>query len=299
MGALDGWKMGWIGVGRMGAPLSRRLMAAGAALAAVDPDPARLAAIVEAGARAAATPAGLTEGCDVVLSMVPNDAVLLAVATGPGGVAETIRPGQAFVDLSTVSPAASARVAEAMAARGADYVRLPVSGSTVMAEAGTLTLLASGPDAAIERLAPALAVLGRGTTRCGGAEEARALKLAINMMVALTPAILGEALAFGRRQGLDWSIMVDAMAASTVGSPLLNYKAAMLKARDWTPAADLDLVAKDVDLALSIARRDGTPMPFSALARQFAAIAQANGEGGLDFFRVTAWPERLLPSNDR
>jgi 3-hydroxyisobutyrate dehydrogenase-like beta-hydroxyacid dehydrogenase len=299
MSALQGWKIGWIGVGRMGTPLCRRLLDAGATLSVTDTDPARIAPLAEAGARPHATAAAMAEEADILLSMVPNDAALLAVTLGPGGVAEAIRPGQVFIDLSTVSPATSARVAEALAARGADYLRCPVSGSTATAAAGALTIFASGPDAALDRCAPLLGVLGKETLRCGAAEEARAVKLMVNMVVALTPAVIGEALAFGTRLGLDWEGMIDALSHSVVASPLLAYKAEMLKARDWTPAADVDLVAKDLDLALAVGQREGAPMPLSALARQFAAAYQASGEGGLDFFRVATWPERLLAPNPR
>ncbi|MFC0386709.1 NAD(P)-dependent oxidoreductase [Muricoccus vinaceus] len=299
MAALEGWKLGWIGVGRMGTPLCQRLMEAGAALSVTDTDPARLAPMAAAGAKPAVTAAALAEEADILLSMVPNDLALLSVVTGPGGLVETMRPGQVLIDLSTVSPAASARVAECMAARGADYLRCPVSGSTSTAAAGALTIFASGPDAALDRCAPLLGVLGRETLRCGPAEEARAVKLMVNMVVAMTPAIIGEALAFGGRLGLDWPAMVDALSHSVVASPLLAYKAEMLKNRDWTPAADVDLVAKDLDLALAVGQREGAPMPLSAMARQFAAAYQASGEGGLDFFRVATWPERLLAPNPR
>jgi 3-hydroxyisobutyrate dehydrogenase len=299
MAALQGWKLGWIGVGRMGTPLCRRLLDAGATLWVTDTDPARVAPLAAEGARPAATAAALAEEADIILSMVPNDAALLAVTTGPGGAAEEIHPGQIFIDLSTVSPATSAQVAEAMASRGADYLRCPVSGSTSTAAAGALTIFASGPDAALDRCAPLLGVLGKETLRCGASEEARAVKLMVNMVVALTPAVIGEALAFGGRLGLDWDQMIDALASSVVGSPLLAYKTDMLKARDWTPAADVDLVAKDLDLALAVGQREGVPMLLSALARQFAAAYQASGEGGLDFFRVATWPERLLAPNPK
>ena len=299
MSTLQGWKLGWIGVGRMGTPLCRRLLEAGAEVVATDIDPTRLAALAGEGLRPAVTAAALAQEAEIVLSMVPNDAALLAATLGPGGVTEEIRPGQVFIDLSTVSPACSAQVAEAMAARGADYLRCPVSGSTSTAAAGTLTLFASGPEHALDRCAPLLAVLGRETLRCGAAEEARAVKLMVNLVVALTPAVIGEALAFGGRLGLEWEAMVEALSKSVVASPLLTYKAAMLKARDWTPAADLDLIAKDLDLALAVGQREGAPMPLSALARQFATAYQASGEGELDFFRLATWPERLLAPNPR
>jgi len=296
MAALQGWTLGWIGAGRMGTPLCRRLLAAGATMWVTDTDPARVEALAKEGANAAATAAAVAEQAAIILSMVPNDLALLAVARD---VAETIRPGQVFIDLSTVSPAASARVAELMAARGADYLRCPVSGSTSTAAMGNLTLFLSGPDAAMDRCEALLAVLGREVLRCGAGEEARAVKLMVNLVVALTPAIIGEALAFGGRLGLEWDAMLDALSRSVAGSPLLAYKVDMLKARDWTPAADVDLVAKDVDLALAVGLREGAPMPFSALARQFAAAYQTSGEGGLDFFRVATWPERLLANNPR
>jgi 3-hydroxyisobutyrate dehydrogenase len=277
MDDLHGWSLGWIGAGRMGTPLCRRLLAA-------------------EGAQPAATAAPVAEQARIILSMVPNDLALLAVARD---VAQTIRPGQVFIDLSTVSPAASARVAELMAERGADYLRCPVSGSTATAESGALMLFLSGPEAAMDRCAPLLGVLGREVLRCGAAEEARAVKLMVNLVVALTPAVIGEALAFGGRLGLEWDGMLDALSRSVAGSPLLAYKVDMLKARDWTRTADVDLVAKDVDLALSIGQREGAPMPLTALAGQFAAAYQASGEGGLDFFRVATWPERLLANNPR
>ena len=295
MGALAGWRIGWAGAGRMGAPLCRRLLAAGAALTVADPDAARVAALVEEGASGADL-ADLPRLADVVCSMVPDDAALLSVAEALAGA---IGPGQVFMDLSTVSPDASARVAERMASRGAGYLRCPVSGSTATAAAGALTIFASGPAAALDRCVPLLDTLGKETLRVGAAEEARAVKLLVNMVVALTPAVIGEALAFGGRLGLGWETMLDALSRSVVASPLLAYKVDMLKARDWTAAADVDLVAKDLDLALTVGARQGAPMPLSALARQFAAAYQASGEGGLDFFRVATWPERLLAPNPR
>jgi 3-hydroxyisobutyrate dehydrogenase-like beta-hydroxyacid dehydrogenase len=290
MSSLDGWRLGWIGTGRMGTPLCRRLLAEGASLAVTDPDAGRARALALHGARVAADIAALADQADILFSMVPNDAALLAVSAEVAAHAR----GKIFVDLSTVSPAASAQVGRVMEAAGIAYLRCPVSGSTETAAAGALTLFLSGPDRAMDRCAPVLAVLGKELLRCGTAEEARAMKLMVNLMVAITPVMLGEALAFGSRLGLGWEAMIDAMTRSVAGSPLLAYKATMLKARDWTPAADIDLVAKDVDLALAAGLQAGAPMPLSALARQFTAAYQASGEGKQDFFQVATWPERLL-----
>jgi 3-hydroxyisobutyrate dehydrogenase len=273
----------------MGMPLARRLREAGADLALHDRDPARAA---ELGGDDAGSPAAVAQGASLVFTMVPDDAALVGVVTGAEGLAGALSAGQVLVDMGTVSPSASARVAAALAPGGAGFLRCPVSGSTATAAAGRLTLFVSGPAGALAQAAPARDVLGSQRLHVGAAEEARALKLLVNMVVAATPALLGEALAFGRRLGLDWSTMVDALGASVVASPLLAYKMEMMKARDWTPAASIDLLAKDLDLALDAARDAHVPVAITALVRQQMAALQAAGEGQLDFFRLLTFPER-------
>ncbi len=287
MGTLTGTRLAWAGVGRMGTPLCRRLLAAGVTLAIADPDAAAVDALVAHGATAASLP-DLPSRADTILSMLPNDVALIAVAAA---IAPTLRAGQTFADLSTVSPGASARVADIIAPTGAAYLRLPVSGSTATAASGALTIFASGPDDALDRVAPILAVLGKEILRVGDAEEARVTKLLVNLVVAVTPVLIGEALAFGDRHGLSRDTALDALSRSVVASPLLAYKLATLRDRDWTPAADMDLLAKDMDLALAAGLRAGAPMPLAAFARGIAAAFQANGEGGLDFFRASTWHE--------
>ncbi len=282
-------RIGWIGLGRMGTPMARRLAETGAELTLCDTDRDRTTGFPNA--TTATTPAETARDADIVFSSIPDDAALLAITEGEHGLASALQPGQVFVEMSTVSPQASARVAAALRP-GVLYLRCPVSGSTATAEAGTLTLFCSGPQEAIARAAPLLDRLGSKRLHFGPAEEARVIKLLVNMVVVITPAVLGEALAFGARHGLDWTSMVDALAGSVVASPLLAYKTEMLKSRDWRAAASVDLVAKDLDLALD-AGRGAVPMPLTALVRQFAAALQAAGEGDLDFFRLATWPERI------
>lgn len=289
-GPLDGQRLGFIGIGRMGTPIGQRLIDAGATLTVVDVDPARARALN--GAAVADSPAALCAAADTIFSMVPDDAALRAVALGENGLAGALGPSHTFVDMSTVSPAASAEVAAALAPSGAAYLRCPVSGSTATAAAGALAVFASGPADALERLRPVFAAFSASQTRYGPAEEARVVKLMINLIVAAMPVLLGEAMAFGKRQGLAWEQIVDAIGGSVAGSPLFAYKAEMLKARDWTPAAPVDLTAKDVDLAMAVAREANIALPLSALMRQVATQFQAAGDGGLDFFSLVTWPER-------
>jgi 3-hydroxyisobutyrate dehydrogenase-like beta-hydroxyacid dehydrogenase len=286
-------RLGWIGVGKMGTPLCTNLLEAGFDLSVVDTDPGRVAAITRSGARSCPDAATLAREVDVVFSMVPDDAALLAIVAGASGIAAGIGPGKIFVDLSTVSPARSAKVAEMLRPTGAQYLRSPVSGSVATAAAGTLAIYCSGPRAAFETVRPALERMGRTLTYCGEEEEARVLKLVINMIVCITPAVVGEALSLGARSGLDWSSMIDAIGQSVAASPVIGYKADMMKRRDWTPMATIDLVAKDLDLALEWGRLQHAPMPLTGLVQQINTAFQASGDGELDFFSILTWPERL------
>jgi 3-hydroxyisobutyrate dehydrogenase len=252
-----------------------------------DRDPARLASLLALGATAAETPGLAARQAMISISAVPDDAALEAVIAGPDGVAQAAHPGLLHLDTSTVSPAVSARVAQSLAPRGAGYLRCPVSGSTETAAAGQLAFFVSGPRAALDRAAPVLDVLGSKRLHLGEAEEARVVKLLVNMVVAAMPALLGEAIAFGTTLGLPRATVVDALAQSVVASPLLAYKAEALKARDWTPAASVDLLGKDLDLALAVAREAGLTAPLSAMVRAGYAALQDRGEGNADFFRLS------------
>jgi len=289
-------RLGWIGVGKMGTPLCTNLLEAGFDLSVVDTDPARVAEMSAKGAKSCPDAATLARSTDVVFSMVPNDEVLLSIVSGKHGLADAIGPGKIYVDLSTVSPTASERVAAALVPTGAQYIRSAVSGSTTNAAAGTLALYCSGPSDAFEAVRPALECMGNRLTYCGQGEEARIMKLVINVIVCMTPAIVGEALSLGAKSGLDWAQMIDAIGQSAGASPVIGYKLDMMKRRDWTPMGTIDLVAKDLDLALELGRLRDAPMPLTRMVHDFNTEFQENGDGELDFFSVITWPERT-PKN--
>lgn len=283
--------VGWIGVGNLGDPICRNLIGAGIALTVYDIDPARTAALAEAGAAVAGSPAETAAASEMVFSALPTNQALKAVAAELTG---TLKPGQVYADISTVSPDASAEVADILASSGALYLRSTVSGSTANAVAGTLGIFCSGPREAYDKALPVLGKIGNRSSYNGEGEEARILKLLVNILVAATPVLVGEALAFGRRSGLDWDAMIDAIASSVAASPVIGYKVDTMKSRDWTPAATVDLVAKDMTLALDWGREQGVPMPFASLTRQLVAGFQASGDGEKDFFYALTWPERMM-----
>jgi len=282
-------KTGFVGVGKMGRPMAGHLLKAGHPLAACDLAPALVDALVALGATRAATPADAAREAEIVFSSLPDDAALRKVAAG---VLAGARPGTIFVDTSTVSPAVSAEVAADFAAQRVHYLRVAVSGNNKMAEQAALTVIASGEKAIYEKCRPLLATFGPQQYYVGEAEQARALKLAINLMVYATIAGLGEALAIGRRNGLDWGQMIDVMAASAIGSPLLKAKSAALKNRDFAATFDCLQARKDLTLINGAAGASGVAAPVAAIAARLIEDCIANGSAAEDYAAMIKSVER-------
>ncbi len=269
--------VGWIGAGKMGNPMSRQLLAAGAAVVVFDTVEANTASVVAAGGRRASSVADAAGGADVAMSMIPNDAVLRAVATGAGGVLETLAPGAVYVDMSTVSPEVSAEVAAAAQARGIAYLRAPVSGSTALAETGNLTIMVSGPADAFARCESLFDAMGARYFHVGDGEQARYLKLVLNLLVGTTGAVLAEALTLGRKGGLDWATMIDVIAESAAASPYVKYNAEPLKARDFAPLFTTGQMVKDANLICEAGEAVGVPLTIGEAMRQHFLDTQAAG----------------------
>ena len=285
--------VGWIGLGKMGAPMAGNLVKAGVPLSVHNRTRKRTHDLEGAGAAIADSVAALAGSTDVVISMVSDDHALEAVSLGPDGAFAAMAPGAIFIDMSTVSPTASARIAEAAEAKGIAYLRAPVSGSVALAETATLTILVSGPRDAYDQCVALFEAMGAKNYHVGTGEQARVLKLSLNMMVGITAAMMGEALAFGEGGGLDWEQMLEVIGNSAVASPLVGYKVGPLKARDFTPAFTASQMAKDFDLALAAAKDTNVPMPITALVRQFWTTMDATGKGELDFFAYVTLLEEM------
>jgi 3-hydroxyisobutyrate dehydrogenase len=284
--------LGWVGVGKMGLPMASHLLAAGHSVAACDLVPALVDAAVARGARIAATPAAAAREADIVFSSIPDDNALRTAALSETGVLAGARPGAVYVDTSTVSAAASAEVAAAAAARGVHYLRVTVSGNNKMAETKALTIIASGERAVYERCRPLLALFGPQQYYVGNAEQARTLKLAINLMVYATVGGLAEALAMGSRGGLDWAQMLDVMAASAVGSPLLKNKSAALKKRDFSPTFSCLQARKDLVLINAAAAASAIRTPLAQVLAGMIEDCIANGSGEEDYAAMIKAVER-------
>lgn len=289
--------IGWIGLGKMGAPMAANLQTEGFDVTVYNRSVGPAQPFLDRGAKLASSLKEMAQSCDVIVSMISDDAALRSVTIEPGGLFEDARPGLIYVDMSTVSPGVSDQVARVADAKSIQYLRAPVSGSTATAAARALTILVSGPEDVFQKCLPIFEAMGKKTYYLGQSEQSRYLKIAINMMLGVMSAMLAEALVLGERGGVDWEQMIDVFNNSVIASPLLSYKTEMLKKRDFTPMFTSSQMAKDFDLALEAGRTGNLPLPLAAVSRQFVSALISSGRGGLDFFSYVTLLEELSGLN--
>lgn len=278
--------IGWIGVGKMGAPMAHRLIGAGFSVSVYGTSAQRAAEWSARGAGVSADIATLAAENDWIFSCVPDDEALRQVALSSSGVLANARKGSIYIDMSTVSPAISASVRTAANALALDYIAAPVSGSTASAETAQLTVFASGAEAPFDLIRPALRAFSARQYYVGAAEQARYLKLAINHLLGSTAAVLAEALTLGKMGGLDWSEMLTAIGDSVVASPVIQYKLGPLRDRNFAAAFSSSQMLKDMTLAVEAGTAAGVPMAAATLVRDlYAQYVRADG-AELDFFSI-------------
>ncbi len=286
-------KIGWIGLGKMGVPMAGHLLKAGFDLTVYNRSSGPEAALRDAGAGVAENPAALAPNVGTIISMTSDDAALADVTDGPNGAFGAAAPGTLFIDMSTVSPDISAQVGGRAAELGLGYLRAPVSGGVALAVAGTITVLASGAREDFDKALPLFDAMAKKSFYVGEAEQARYIKLALNMMVGMTSAMMGEALVFAERGGAARDTILDVMGESAIASPLVGYKLEPMRKRDFSPTFSAKQMAKDYDLLLAAARNTDTPMPLAAFVRQMWSSMIAGGYGEEDFLAYVKTMEAL------
>ena len=273
--------------------MARKLAEAGYPLMVFNRSAGKTAALAGEGATVAGDIKTLAADSEIVISMISDDAALNTVATGADGVLQNAKPGSTFIDMSTVSPAASAAIAEAAAERDISYLRAPVNGTVMQADAATLVILISGPKKGFDECEEIFQKMGDKIFYTGPDDQARYLKLCINMMVGISSAMMGEALTLGESGGLDWEQMIEIIKNSAVGSPVIHYKEKTLKERDFTPAFTARQLAKDFDLMLNTAKDLNIPLPITSHVRQNLSSMIATGRGEQDFFAYVEMLEEI------
>ena len=280
-------KIGWIGLGNMGAPMSTNLVKAGNEVIVWNRTKSKAQPVLDAGAAWADSPMEIGEKCDIVFTMVADGPTLLKVALGDDGALAGMSDGKILVDMSTVSAEESATVAEAAKAKGVELVRAPVTGSTALAANAGLGILASGDKATYEKVLPYFEKMGKNQFYLGSGEQARIMKLCLNLMIASTMQMEAEAVVLAEKAGIETRQACDIIAGSAAGSPLTGYKAALIAGGEYAPAFSVKLMMKDLDLALAAGKQYGVPLPSTALTRQSLQSAAATGRAEKDFSVLT------------
>ncbi|HSB38303.1 MAG TPA: NAD(P)-dependent oxidoreductase [Gaiellaceae bacterium] len=266
--------VGLIGLGNMGTAVAERLLDGGYDLLVYNRTPAKAEALAARGATVAETAARLAGRADVVLTSLTDDDALEAVAAE---VVAAARPGTALVDLSTVSPDASARVAALAEEASVAYLRTPVSGNPTVVRAGNLSFIVSGPRETFERVEPVLKAIGPTANHVGDGEQARIVKLAVNLVIAGLAELLSEALVLAEASEVSRRDLLEVMASSAAGAPFVEYKTEPLLRDDFSATFTTALMEKDIDLVLDAAARAGVELP---VAREMKGLLRATAEAG-------------------
>jgi 3-hydroxyisobutyrate dehydrogenase-like beta-hydroxyacid dehydrogenase len=283
----------FIGIGKMGLPMSVLVAKAGYAVTAFDRSAARLNEARAQGISIAASPAEAVDGKAAIVTSLPDDAALRGALLGPTGLIAATAAGSVLIETSTVSVEASAEVDAAAQARGVLYLRAPVSGNASIVHTGALSCFVSGPRNAYENAKPLLAAFTRTQTYLGPGEEARYAKLAVNLMIAVSAAMMAESLALARKGGIGWQDILKVLDDSAVASPMVKYKTAPLRNRDFDSTFSCRQMAKDLDLILGAGHAVGVPLQLAAQVRETYGSLVAQGDGDADFVATVKHVERL------
>jgi 3-hydroxyisobutyrate dehydrogenase-like beta-hydroxyacid dehydrogenase len=294
MAATTTTKLGFVGLGKMGGNMTARFLAAGFPVYGEQRSRERAQHLVDQGMRWCDTPRAVAEAAEIVLTSIPDDAALEAVASGPEGILDGLAPGKVWVDTSTVSPRASRDLAARVRARGAALLDAPVSGSVPQVQAGTLEILVGGDEADYARVEPLLRVLGT-PTRIGGNGQGLVLKLAINLSLAVQMLAFSESLLIAARDGVDRKLAVELISQSAIGSPMLKARAPLVLNLPDKAWFDVKQMHKDIRLALGVARELDVSLPSAGTVDGLLGTADELGYGHRD---IAALAEVLTRIND-
>jgi 3-hydroxyisobutyrate dehydrogenase len=290
-------RVGYIGLGIMGGGMARNLVKKGHAVTVWNRNAERTAPLREAGAAVADSPRALAAGVEVVCTCVSDPAALTAVSEGPNGFLAGLKPGTLVIDFSTVGPAAVRALDEACRARDARFLASPVTGSKNAAAAGTLLLMCGGPDATFQAAQPVLTAVGSKAILVGDVVQAAQMKLIGNLVIAHMVEALSEGTALAAGAGITIEKVLEVIQASGYASPFWDFKGKALSARDFSTHFAIDLMHKDLTLAMELGHQLGVPLPGTAAVREVYQLARAQGMGERDIVATAAVISPALAKN--
>jgi 3-hydroxyisobutyrate dehydrogenase-like beta-hydroxyacid dehydrogenase len=275
--------LGFIGLGVMGGQVVDRLLHKGHTVTGYNRTRAKAQWLITQGMRWADSPRAVAENTDITFAMVTNSAALRAVTEGPEGILAGLGPGKVFIDMSTVSPEASRSLAEEARAQGADMLDAPVSGSVITLQQGKLSVMVGGHDATFERVKPILEDIGPKVTHVGGNGVALAMKIAVNLSLAVQMMAFSEGVLLAEKSGIKRDVAVDVMTHSAIASPMIQYRGPFVLRQPEEAWFDVNMMQKDMLLAMELGRQLNVPVPTTAVTNEFLTAARGMGWEKLDF----------------
>jgi 2-hydroxy-3-oxopropionate reductase len=283
----------FIGLGIMGAPMAEHLVRAGHTVIGFNRSPSPVERLVAAGGKGAGSVAEAVRDADVIITMVPDSPDVEGLALGEGGVYANARPGAIHIDMSSIRPDVSARLAEAGKAAGARVMDAPVSGGETGAIEGTLSIMVGADRADFDQVKPILDAMGTTVVLVGPPGSGQTVKAANQLIVAGTIELVAEAIVFLRAYGVDTEAAVAVLAGGLAGNRILERKAASMLAGNFEPGFRIDLHHKDMGIVTAAARERDVVIPLGALTAQLVAAVRAQGDGNLDHSALLRGVERL------
>ena len=276
-------KLGFIGLGTMGGQMAAQLLAKGHTVTGFNRTRSKAEWLVKKGMALAQTPREVAEASDVVFAMVTNNAALRGVAEGPDGLIAGMGAGKYFVDISTVNPDLSREIAEKVRAAGADMVDSPVSGSVITLQEGKLSLMVGGRFETFEALKPILLDIGPMVTHVGGNGLALSMKIAVNLSLAVQMLAFSEGVLLAEKSGISRETAVDVLCNSAIASPMVKYRGPFVLQQPEEAWFDVNMMQKDMLLAMELGRKLDVPLPTTAVTNEFLTAARGMNWAKFDF----------------
>jgi 2-hydroxy-3-oxopropionate reductase len=286
-------KIGFIGLGIMGKPMSKNLLKAGYRLIVCDIDPRPVKELVDLGAEAADSPMMAAKRSNIIITMLPDGPQVEQVILGRDGVLTGLKRGSIVIDMSSISPIVARKIASEVGKRGGETLDAPVSGGEPGAIQGTLAIMVGGKDSVFNECLPLFKAMGKSITLVGGAGAGQTTKLANQIVVAINIAGVSEALVFAMKAGVNPETMVQAIRGGLAGSAVLEAKAPMMMDRNFKPGFRIRLHQKDLRNALSTAAECGVPLPLTSLVQQMINGLVGDGKGDLDHSAIALFVENM------
>jgi 3-hydroxyisobutyrate dehydrogenase-like beta-hydroxyacid dehydrogenase len=276
-------KLGFIGLGVMGGNMVARLLEKGHTVTGYNRTKSKAQWLLDRGMKWADSPRAVAEASDITFSMVTNAAALAAVTDGPDGILSGLSTGKLYVDMSTVSPDVSRAVAAKVREKGSDMVDAPVSGSVITLQQGKLSVMVGGRKETFAKLQPLLLDIGPKVTHVGDNGVALAMKIAVNLSLAVQMLAFSEGVLLAEKSGISREVAVDVLTHSAVASPMIQYRGPFVLQQPEEAWFDVNMMQKDMLLAMDLGRKLNVPVPTAAVANEFLTAARGMGWEKLDF----------------